>query len=99
MSDVKRCARCGADEFRVDGYCSCECRNMHGVEQERDAAVAQRDAAVALLRGVIESLDVIDQTMPEIARRMVHGAFVRTEQQIRAMLSSIAAITTEGEKL
>ncbi len=32
----RRCARCGADEFRVDGYCSVECRDMHEVEVERD---------------------------------------------------------------
>lgn len=33
---VQRCARCGDDEFREDGYCSHECRDMHEVEKERD---------------------------------------------------------------
>jgi len=28
------CLRCGADEFRIDGYCSCECRDKHELEIE-----------------------------------------------------------------
>lgn len=34
-----KCLRCGDDEFRIDGYCSIYCRDMHDVEQERDAAL------------------------------------------------------------
>lgn len=30
-----------SEEFRIDGYCSCECRDMHEVEQERDALSAR----------------------------------------------------------
>lgn len=30
------CLRCGAKEFRIDGYCTVECRDMHEVERERD---------------------------------------------------------------
>ena len=33
MSEQK-CARCGADEFRLDGYCSVYCEDMHEAEQE-----------------------------------------------------------------
>jgi hypothetical protein len=28
------CARCGGDEYRVDGYCSVYCRDMAQVEHE-----------------------------------------------------------------
>lgn len=37
------CARCGSDEYRIDGYCTVECRDLAEVEAERDAV--QRNAA------------------------------------------------------
>lgn len=33
-SKGKRCARCGADEFRVNGYCSVECEDLAEREDE-----------------------------------------------------------------
>ena len=33
----KKCLRCGADEFRINGYCSVYCEDMHEVEQENAA--------------------------------------------------------------
>ena len=30
----RRCARCGVDEFRIDGFCSTECRNKAEYEEE-----------------------------------------------------------------
>lgn len=33
-----------SDGFCINGYCSIECRDMHGLEEERDAAIAERDA-------------------------------------------------------
>jgi len=55
----RRCERCGADEFRVDGYCSVECRDMREVEVERDklrSAIAVHRART-LLVGVGSSAD------------------------------------------
>ena len=31
---VKRCARCNEDEFRIDGFCSVECRDYDEYERE-----------------------------------------------------------------
>lgn len=56
-------------------------------EQQRDALKADNERLRGLLAGVIESLGVIDQTMPAIARGMVHGAFVVTETSIRKELA------------
>ena len=28
------CANCGADEYRIDGYCSMECRDVHALCHE-----------------------------------------------------------------
>jgi len=33
------CAGCGVDEFRIDGYCSIECRDWH--DQQEYAALAR----------------------------------------------------------
>ena len=30
----RRCARCGVDEFRIDGFCSTECRDKAEYEEE-----------------------------------------------------------------
>ena len=52
MSDEKKCKRCGTDEWRQDGYCSCECQDLHEVEMERDALraqIAEKDAEIARL--------------------------------------------------
>jgi len=35
----RKCARCGADEWRQDGYCSVECRDLHEVEHIADVIV------------------------------------------------------------
>lgn len=44
------CAGCGADEFRLDGYCSLECRDFHsdeGIEELGDALVKMEIRAEA----------------------------------------------------
>lgn len=39
--EERRCTRCGDEEFRIDGYCTEYCKDMHGVERERDDAKAE----------------------------------------------------------
>lgn len=55
------CAGCGGEEFRIDGYCSCECRDYHDDEDialfaaELASARAQLERANALLRHVVDA--------------------------------------------
>lgn len=57
------CNGCGADEFRIDGYCSIECRDFHSDEDVRDLlseidrlrgmqAAVEQDPAPETLAGV-----------------------------------------------
>lgn len=50
-----KCAGCGADEYRVDGYCSCECRDYHD------------DEDVATLG---ETIDSLASALAEAERRL-----------------------------
>ncbi|OFX05196.1 MAG: hypothetical protein A3E78_09225 [Alphaproteobacteria bacterium RIFCSPHIGHO2_12_FULL_63_12] len=45
-----KCARpeCGEPEYRIDGYCSTYCRDIHEVEKERDAWKARAEGAEAV---------------------------------------------------
>ena len=33
------CVGCGADEYRIDGFCSCECRDRHDLGLEIREAI------------------------------------------------------------
>ena len=39
------CKRCGAEEYRIKGFCSIYCEDMYDVEQERDQAIARAEKA------------------------------------------------------
>ncbi len=40
------CVGCGADEYRIDGFCSCECRDRHDLGAEiRDAIGKEAECA------------------------------------------------------
>ena len=64
MSGERRCQRCGDEEFRIDGYCTEYCKDMHGVERERDEARAE----VAHLRRGIEAYREAYQELSERCR-------------------------------
>jgi uncharacterized Zn finger protein (UPF0148 family) len=56
MTATQKCKRCGTDEWRQDGYCSCECQDLHEVELDRDASRAQcarKDAEIARLEAAV----------------------------------------------
>lgn len=53
----RKCARCGDDEFRIDGHCSPECRDMGEVERERDAALSQSKEDARLLRAAVAEME------------------------------------------
>lgn len=44
------CAGCGTDEFRIDGYCSFECRDWHDQQEYADLARWAADAADLLTK-------------------------------------------------
>ena len=54
-----QCNRPGCDcaENRIDGYCSCYCRDLHELEIENDKLQRQRDQALRLLRLIFETVD------------------------------------------
>lgn len=52
------CVRCGADEYRIDGYCSCECRDSDELEREilrLETELDEARAALALAKSIILS--------------------------------------------
>ena len=51
------CVRCGADEYRIDGYCSCECRDTDELERE----IQDRDEQLRLA-------DVLAEEAARVAR-------------------------------
>ncbi len=42
------CAGCGADEYRLDGYCSLECRDFHSDDETAAVYALAADMADAL---------------------------------------------------
>lgn len=52
----RRCAQCGDDEFRIDGFCSTECRNKAEYEEEIND----------LLNQLAETKDIIASLRDEI---------------------------------
>jgi len=55
MND-KKCLRCGADEFRINGYCSVYCEDMHALEQELKVAYGVIDATRKLAADALSNL-------------------------------------------
>lgn len=49
------------EEFRIDGYCSCECRDMHEVETE----LAEAHSEVARLRPAADALRELEEWLRE----------------------------------
>lgn len=58
MTDDRKCARCGDPEFRINGYCSCECEDLH-----------ERELLIGQLRSAIQSLVVCDPVWEEAERQ------------------------------
>ena len=46
ITDENKCARCGAKEFRIDGYCSVYCEDMHELEQMIQTLRKQKAALI-----------------------------------------------------
>jgi hypothetical protein len=46
-----KCARCGGEEYRIDGYCSIYCRDMAEVEKEN----ARQEKTIEALVDLIQS--------------------------------------------
>jgi hypothetical protein len=47
VGEERKCERCGDDEFRINGYCSCECESLH----EREIVV--RDLVQFIQRAMV----------------------------------------------
>lgn len=65
MIGERRCQRCGDEEFRIDGYCTEYCKDLHAVERERDEALAE----VERLRRGIEAY----RNLVQVHRIESHG--------------------------
>ena len=46
-----KCAGCGVDEYRIDGYCSIECRDYHD-DEDVELLLAERDEVRRRLAGL-----------------------------------------------
>lgn len=72
-------------EFRIDGYCSCECRDMHEVERERDAMQAELE--------ILSAQDIRIRAQERTERDELRAVNDRLMEERRAIL---LVKTTDG---
>jgi hypothetical protein len=69
-----KCAGCGADEYRIDGYCSIECRDYYCDDREDFRAVV---ALVEAAQRILVDLEAVDVPWPAEERlRAAVASFV-----------------------
>lgn len=65
MNGKRVCARPGPghysveEEHRIDGYCSCECRDIHALERDLDMLREKVERARSLVRARVDDILVI----------------------------------------
>jgi hypothetical protein len=105
------CHGCGADEFRIDGYCSIECRDHHDDEniaalaaslaereQQVAALVGERDALLAALRETEDTLAAVGiwlSASPEPTDAVVAAIDQRIGEN-RAVVAASSAVREPG---
>lgn len=65
MSEGRKCERCGDEEFRINGYCSCECESLH----EREIIV----------RDLVRFIQKVHDLLPEGRQRQARQLIDETE--------------------
>lgn len=72
-----KCAGCGADEYRLDGFCSLRCRDEHcddDIPELLEHIAALDESLAAMVEDDQRCRDAIQRQIRELAKTVLDGA-------------------------